>query len=73
METKKKIAKNEVENPVLPIKDERDHIIGHQKYVIANQEMKLEVWRRLGKLIGSVSADNDTNNILIELREIGEI
>jgi len=65
METKKKT--------VAPVKDERDHTIGHQKYVIANQEMKLEVWRRLGKLVGPVSADNDTNNVLVELRELGEI
>ena len=53
---------------VFSTKDERDH-----RYVIANQEMKLAVWRRLGKLVGPVSVENDINNVLIELKELGEI
>lgn len=56
-----------------PVKDERDHKIHQHEYTIRNLTMKLEAWRKFGKLHGPVSTVNDINAALIELKELGEL
>jgi hypothetical protein len=68
--TIKKPVKNEEPKPV---NDERDNIIVALKVRLANQEKKLLKWRYFGQLHGNVSPRNDLNNILAELKEMGEI
>jgi hypothetical protein len=70
MAVKKETVKKE---EVVPVKDKRDDEIELLKLEMTYAYKRLKLWRKFGKKHGPVSSDNDLNNILAELREMGEI